>query len=102
MLNNGIERCAASLKYLLADTAKVLPNMQETLLEAIRGVSQDQLFNVCGTVGGLLLAGAQIPQIYHVTARQRARDVSFAYQVRQAAASTVAAASVATMFRRFW
>eukprot|EP00752_Nemacystus_decipiens_P005541 g5013.t1 len=50
------------------------------VLEAVRDVSQDQLFNVCGTVGGLLLAGAQIPQIYHVTTRQRARDVSFAYQ----------------------
>jgi len=57
--------------------------MRETLLEVVRDVSQDQIFNVCGTVGGLLLAGAQIPQIYHVTARQRARDVSYAYQVRK-------------------
>lgn len=66
--------------------------MQESLLQAIRsGVSEDQLFNVCGAVGGLLLAGAQIPQIYHVTKRQRARDVSFAYQVRPSAGAVAAA-----------
>lgn len=66
--------------------------MQGTLQKAVHGVPQDQLFNVCGAVGGLLLAGAQIPQIYHVTARQRARDVSYAYQVRK---SSSAAAAVA-------
>eukprot|EP00903_Cladosiphon_okamuranus_P007940 g7665.t1 len=54
--------------------------MRETLWEAVQGLSRDQVFNVCGAVGGLLLAGAQIPQIYHVTSRQRALDVSYAYQ----------------------
>ncbi len=57
--------------------------MKDILLGAIRGVSEDQIFDACGTAGGLMLAAALLPQIYHVAKRRRARDVSYAYQVRR-------------------
>ncbi|CAM9491210.1 unnamed protein product [Ectocarpus sp. 13 AM-2016] len=55
--------------------------MREALLAALGGISEDQFFRACGTAGGLLLAaGAQLPQIYHVTKRGKSRDISYMYQ----------------------
>lgn len=89
-LRRSAAYCNPALLNYFPHTPSGTVSMQEAFLEAVRAVSQDQLFNACGTVGGLLLAGAQIPQIYYVTTRQRARDVSYAYQVRKAAAAAAA------------
>lgn len=57
--------------------------MREAFLEAFRGISRDQVVNVCGAVGGLVLLGAQLPQAYRVTTRGSASDVSYVFQVRR-------------------
>ncbi|CAM9567864.1 unnamed protein product [Ectocarpus fasciculatus] len=54
--------------------------MHEALLAALGGISEGQFFRACGTAGGLILAGAQLPQIYHVTKRGKSRDISYMYQ----------------------
>lgn len=68
--------------------------MQEILLEAIRDISEDQIFDACGTIGGAILAGALLPQIYRVAKRRRAGDVSYAYQVRRKSATTTRGAAL--------
>ncbi|CAM9725775.1 unnamed protein product [Pylaiella littoralis] len=55
--------------------------MREAFLEALRGISRDQVVNVCGAVGGLVLLGAQLPQAYRVTTRGSASDVSYVFQL---------------------
>lgn len=43
---------------------------------------EDALYAALGFGGGLLLAGAQVPQIYRVHVRKSCGDISYAYQVR--------------------
>lgn len=44
--------------------------------------SPDEVYAAIGFLGGLVLAFAQIPQIYRVQSRKSSSDISYAYQVR--------------------
>ena len=43
---------------------------------------EDKVYAAFGFGGGLLLAFAQVPQIYRVQTRKSSSDISYAYQVR--------------------
>ncbi|CAN0172635.1 unnamed protein product [Ectocarpus sp. 12 AP-2014] len=43
-------------------------------------MTSDTVYNVVGVLGGSFLASALVPQVYRVTVRQKAADISHVYQ----------------------
>ncbi|CAM9465875.1 unnamed protein product, partial [Ectocarpus fasciculatus] len=44
-------------------------------------MTSDTVFNAMGLIGCTLMAAAALPQVYRVTVRKKAADISYVYQV---------------------